>query len=71
MAKLLVDSPCTKVCVMDADNRYCLGCQRTLGEIARWVEMNGAERAAVLAQLPQRRAASASDIAEAPATPLA
>jgi hypothetical protein len=40
---------------MDADNRYCLGCKRTLGEIARWSEMSEAERAAVLALLPARR----------------
>ncbi len=39
---------------MDADNRYCLGCWRTLGEIARWAEMSDAERAAVTAQLPAR-----------------
>jgi len=54
---------------MDADHRYCLGCQRTLGEIARWGDMDDAQRGAVLAQLPRRRAASASDIAEAPAAP--
>ena len=40
---------------MDEDDRYCLGCQRTLGEIARWGEMADAERAAVLAQLQERR----------------
>jgi len=56
---------------MDADNRYCLGCQRTLGEIARWSDMEDAERAAVTAQLPARRAESLSDIAEIPAAPLA
>jgi len=50
-----VNSPCNKVCVMDADNRYCLGCQRTLGEIARWGEMTDAEHAAITAQLPARR----------------
>ena len=66
-----MSSPCTKVCVMDADNRYCLGCKRTLGEIARWGEMNDAERAAVLALLPARRAASSSDVAEVSAPPLA
>ena len=48
-------SPCNKVCVMDADNRYCVGCARTLGEIARWGEMADAERATVLAQLSARR----------------
>ena len=50
----MTESPCTKVCVMDADNRYCLGCKRTLGEIARWGEMDEAERASVLAQLLAR-----------------
>ena len=47
-------SPCTKVCVMDADNRYCLGCKRTLGEIARWGAMTDEERAEVMASLPLR-----------------
>ena len=63
-----MDSPCTKVCVMDADNRYCLGCRRTLGEIARWGGMSDEEQAAVLAQLPSR--SPSSDIAEVPAAPL-
>jgi len=40
---------------MDADNRYCLGCRRTLTEIARWGEMTDAARAAVLTLLPARR----------------
>jgi uncharacterized protein len=56
---------------MDTDNRYCLGCQRSLGEISRWGEMNDAERDAVLAQLPARRAAASSDVAEVSAPPLA
>jgi predicted Fe-S protein YdhL (DUF1289 family) len=66
----MIESPCIKVCVMDEDDRYCLGCKRTLGEIARWGEMGEPEQARVLAQLPARRAAS-SDVAEIPATPLA
>lgn len=60
-------SPCTKVCIMDEDNRYCLGCKRTLGEIARWSEMADAERAAIVAQLPARR----SEVAEVAVPPLA
>ena len=52
---------------MDAEQRHCVGCLRTLGEIARWGEMSEADRAAVVAQLPARR----SDIAVVPATPLA
>lgn len=49
-------SPCTKVCVMDAENRYCLGCARTLEEITRWSEMSEAERGEVMAKLPARQA---------------
>jgi uncharacterized protein len=62
-----VKSPCDKVCVMDAENRYCRGCRRTLEEIARWSEMSDAEQAAVLAQLAARR----SDVAKVSVPPLA
>ncbi len=52
---------------MDAENRYCRGCQRTLDEIARWSQMSGAEREAVRAALPAR----AAEVAEGSAPPLA
>ena len=50
----MIASPCVKVCVMDAEQRYCAGCLRTLDEIARWGEMTDAERAAVMANLAAR-----------------
>ena len=31
-----VPSPCNSVCRMDARSGACLGCGRTLGEIAEW-----------------------------------
>ena len=40
---------------MDEHDRYCLGCKRTLAEIARWGEMSDAERASVMATLSLRR----------------
>ena len=49
-----MNSPCIKICVMDTEDRYCLGCRRTLNEIARWSEMDDTEQAAILAQLPER-----------------
>jgi predicted Fe-S protein YdhL (DUF1289 family) len=52
---------------MDAGGRYCVGCARTLDEIAGWGGMSETEQAAVLAQLPARR----SEIAEVPVPPLA
>ena len=62
-----MNSPCNKVCVMDAAGRYCRGCRRTLDEIARWGGMTEAEQAAVLAALPARR----SEVPEVPVPPLA
>jgi predicted Fe-S protein YdhL (DUF1289 family) len=52
---------------MDADDRYCLGCKRTLNEIARWSEMSDAEREAILAEL----AARSLEVAEVSVPPLA
>lgn len=48
-------SPCVKICMMDPEDRYCLGCQRTLQEVTRWTQMTDAERDAVIAALPARR----------------
>jgi predicted Fe-S protein YdhL (DUF1289 family) len=48
-------SPCNKICVMDAEQRYCLGCWRTLAEIAGWGAMTDQEQSKVLAQLDERR----------------
>ena len=44
---------------MDAENRYCLGCRRTLGEIARWGQMSDEEQAAVIAELGGRKSSDA------------
>lgn len=49
-----IPSPCTKVCAMDPGTGTCLGCRRTLNEIARWGAMADAERAHVLAALEER-----------------
>ena len=45
---------------MDADRRYCLGCQRTLDEITRWGSMSEEEQRAVLLALPARKPAATS-----------
>jgi predicted Fe-S protein YdhL (DUF1289 family) len=49
-------SPCINVCRMDPQSGLCLGCARTLDEIARWAQSSIPERRRVLGQLPQRRA---------------
>jgi uncharacterized protein len=50
------DSPCTKVCTLDAAGHLCTGCGRTVEEIAIWGEASHAEREAILALLPARLA---------------
>jgi predicted Fe-S protein YdhL (DUF1289 family) len=60
----LIASPCNKICVMDAEQRYCLGCWRTLAEIAAWGSMTDEEQSAVLARLNERRASSPSRMPE-------
>ena len=53
----MVKSPCVEICQMNAQRAVCIGCYRTLDEIARWPEMSDAQREAVLAELPARRSA--------------
>lgn len=53
---MTLESPCIKVCTLDAATGLCVGCLRTLDEIAGWVELSDAERESILAALPTRRA---------------
>ncbi|MDO9061227.1 MAG: DUF1289 domain-containing protein [Bradyrhizobium sp.] len=50
------ETPCIAVCMIDPGTSLCLGCGRTLPEIARWHRMESAERLAVMAQLSARMA---------------
>ena len=64
MTQAAPSSPCMNVCVLDA-GRVCVGCRRTLDEIARWGRMSAAEQWAVLARLERMRLAG--DTANVPA----
>jgi len=48
------ETPCVAVCMIDPRTSLCLGCGRTLPEIARWPRMASAERQSVMALLPER-----------------
>lgn len=50
-----VKSPCVQVCAVDSESGLCLGCFRSLAEIAGWIRLTDAERDAVLGELPARR----------------
>ncbi len=49
-----VRSPCVRVCRVDPATRLCIGCLRSLDEIAHWMGMAPDQRRAVLADLPNR-----------------
>lgn len=48
-------SPCIRVCRLDPVERRCLGCGRTIEEIASWPSATAAEKRAILARLAGRR----------------
>jgi len=48
-------SPCINLCRMDDDDHYCLGCYRTLDEIAAWSDLDSKEKELVWQILDQRR----------------
>ena len=50
-----VASPCTRVCTMDPSSGLCIGCRRTLEEIALWSAMTQEERRRVLERVESRR----------------
>ena len=50
----MISTPCIKICVMEND--LCVGCGRTLGEIASWGSMREVERRAIMDILPARLA---------------
>jgi predicted Fe-S protein YdhL (DUF1289 family) len=54
----MVSSPCIKICTMDAASRLCVGCGRSLEEIARWGSMSEAERLEIMHALPERMRAA-------------
>ena len=56
----MIESPCIKICTLDARSGLCLGCGRTIDEIAQWTTMSAEERQRVMAELPGRLAGAAA-----------
>ena len=50
-----VMSPCKSICIMDTKSDMCVGCKRTINEIARWPMMNDDERRTVVDSLKARK----------------
>jgi uncharacterized protein len=56
----MVASPCINVCTLDARERFCTGCFRTLAEIAAWSEASTAERLRIVETAARRRQATST-----------
>ena len=50
-----VASPCVGVCSIDRETRFCLGCWRSMEEIAHWSRYDDPKRLAVIETLRQRQ----------------
>jgi uncharacterized protein len=55
-----ISTPCVKVCVIDPHSALCVGCGRSVAEIAAWGTLSEAERVAVMAGLGERLALARS-----------
>ena len=51
-----IRTPCVEVCVVDGESGLCLGCYRTLHEVAAWASFSDDERERLMGELPSRRA---------------
>ena len=50
------ETPCNRVCTLHPVSGLCLGCARSLEEIAGWSTFDDKERAAIMSQLQKRLA---------------
>jgi uncharacterized protein len=49
----LIETPCINVCVVDPSG-HCVGCGRSLREIASWSTLSEEVRRRIMSDLPQR-----------------
>jgi uncharacterized protein len=54
-----VNTPCNRVCALHPVSGLCMGCGRSVAEIAGWIGFDDKERLAIMARLPMRLAAMA------------
>lgn len=49
-----IESPCIKLCAVHPTERICIGCYRSIDEIAGWGRMTPEARREIMAELPSR-----------------
>jgi predicted Fe-S protein YdhL (DUF1289 family) len=51
-----IETPCIKLCVVDPETGFCIGCGRTRGEIGAWLALSVPERHHIVLGLAERLA---------------
>lgn len=59
-AQPLVPSPCQSVCRMDASLGLCVGCYRSLAEIAQWSQASAQRKQQIWAAIQSRVGSSST-----------
>ena len=49
-----IETPCIKVCVVDPETGFCIGCGRTRTEIGSWLGLSALDRQSIMAGLNER-----------------
>jgi predicted Fe-S protein YdhL (DUF1289 family) len=49
-----VTSPCNNICQLN-DNKVCIGCFRTINEIANWTKYTDREKKNIIEQIEKRK----------------
>ena len=50
----MVKSPCIDVCKIDYESGYCIGCNRTIEEIANWGSFNDSQKKKILTKVKSK-----------------
>ena len=50
----MVKSPCIDVCKIDYESGYCIGCNRTIEEIANWGSFNDSQKKKILTKVKKK-----------------
>jgi len=50
----MIDSPCVDICTTDPESDLCVGCGRTVEEIANWIIFSDKEKKKLLIELEKR-----------------
>lgn len=47
-------TPCINLCQLDATERYCIGCRRTVEELTNWQKLSEEQQQKILEELETR-----------------